>query len=152
MKFIPTNVSYVTYVEVNLESHITPEHFKRFFNERRAKAKEITPECTLIKDLLVEDGKYTTTVETFAFPIVSERYCVLTEYNIFDHDGIPGNHLHIVSCYGNEDKTNDEYLGKGFTRSRVLQEIWLGAFHCRRKPDGKLVMVRIVEINSKGIP
>ena len=118
----------------------------------RTEVKNITPECTLIKEVLVEDGKYSTTVETFAFPFLSERYSVLTAYKSLDYGGISGNHIYIASSRGNEDKTNDEFLGKGFTKNRVLQETFLAVYHCKKKPDGKLVMAWMVEINRKGIP
>jgi hypothetical protein len=52
----------------------------------------------------VDEGKYPTTVETFKFPLVSERYAVLTAYNIPNWKGIPGNHLYIASSKGNKDK------------------------------------------------
>lgn len=58
----------------------------------------------------------------------------------------------MVSCKGNEDKYNDEWLGKGFTKSRVLQETFLSVYHLKRKPDGRLVMVWMAELNRKGIP
>jgi len=77
-----TDVGYITLVEVNLESEITPEHFLKFFTVLREEAKNITPENTSIRELCVEEGKYPTTVETFKFPLVSERYAVLTAYNV----------------------------------------------------------------------
>lgn len=104
VKWLPSTTSYSTYVEVNLEPHVTPDYFVRFFNVLRTEVKNITPECTMIKELLVEDGKYSTTVETFAFPFVSERYSVLTQYRSMDYDGIAGNHIYLASTKGNEDK------------------------------------------------
>ncbi len=70
----------------------------------REEAKNITPENTSIRELCVDEGKYPTTVETFKFPLVSERYAVLTAYNIPNWKGIPGNHLYIASSKGNKDK------------------------------------------------
>lgn len=104
VKWLPSTTSYSTYVEVNLEPHVTPDYFVRFFNVLRTEVKNITPECTMIKELLVEEGKYSTTVETFAFPFVSERYSVLTQYRSMDYDGIAGNHIYLASTKGNEDK------------------------------------------------
>jgi len=104
VKWLPSTTSYSTYVEVNLEPHVTPDYFVRFFNVLRTEVKNITPECTMIKELLVEEGKYSTTVETFAFPFVSERYSVLTQYRSMDYDGIVGNHIYLASTKGNEDK------------------------------------------------
>ena len=120
VKWMPRPESYCTYVEVKLEPHVTPEYFERFFNVLRTEVKNITPECTGIRELCIEEGKYPTTVETFAFPFVSERYSVLTAYKTLDCRGIPGNHIYIASSRGNEDKACDDYLGKGFTKSRVL--------------------------------
>lgn len=85
VKWIPSPESYTTYVEVALEPHVTPDYFKRFFNVLRTEVKNITTECTGIRELCVEEGKYSTTVETFAFPFVSERYSVLTAYKNFDY-------------------------------------------------------------------
>ena len=152
VKWIPSPESYTTYVEIVLEPHVTPDYFKRFFTVLRTEVKNITPECTGIRELCVEEGKYPTTVETFAFPFVSERYAVLTAYKNLDYSGTPGNHIYVASCRGNEDKACDEYLGKGFTKSRVLQETFLAVYHCMRKPDGRIVMAWLVEINRKGIP
>ncbi len=152
VKWIPSPVSYTTYVEVTLEPHITPDYFKRFFEVLRAEVKKISPECTGIRELSLEQGKYSTTVETFAFPFLSERYAVVTSYKSMDHQGIQGNHIYIASSRGNEDKLNDEHLGKGFMKSRVLQETFLMVYHCKRRPDGKLVMVWLTELNRKGIP
>ena len=152
VKWMPSLESYTTYVEVNLEPHITPDYFKRFFDKLRTEVKNITPECTSIRELCVEEGKYSTTVETFAFPLLSERYAVVTQYRSLDYQGTPGNHLLLASSRGNEDKYNDDYLGKGFTKSRVLQETFLSVYHCKRKPDGKLIMVWMTELNRKGIP
>jgi hypothetical protein len=76
VKWIPSSTSYSTYVEVTLEPHVTPDYFKRFFDVLRTEVKNITPECTGIRELCVEEGKYSTTVETFAFPFLSERYSV----------------------------------------------------------------------------
>jgi hypothetical protein len=73
-----------------LEPHITPDYFKRFFEVLREEAKNITPENTSIRELCVEEGKYPTTVETFAFPFVSERYIVLTSYKSYDYAEVPG--------------------------------------------------------------
>ena len=118
----------------------------------RTEVKNITPECTSIREILVEDGKYPTTVETFAVPFLSERYTVVTAYKSLDYGGIPGQHIYLASSRGNEDKYNDEFLGKGFCGKRVLQETFLASYHCKRKPDGKLVLAWMVEINRKGIP
>jgi len=85
-------------------------------------------------------------------PFVAERFVVATEYRVFDYKGIEGNHLHIASCWGNKEKETDAYLGNGFTRWRVLQETPIALYHCKRKPDGKLVMVWMAEISRKGIP
>jgi len=85
VKWIPSPESYTTYVEVVLEPHITPDYFKRFFDVLRTEIVKITPECTAIRELLVEEGKYSTTVETFAFPFLSERYSVVTAYRSYDY-------------------------------------------------------------------
>jgi len=77
---------------------------------------------------------------------------VLTDYKNLDYLGIQGNHIYLTSSKGNEDKTNDDYLGKGFTRSRVLQNTILGVYHSFRKPDGSYIMVQLIEIDRKGIP
>ena len=31
VKFLATNVGYISYIEIKLEPHITPEHFLKFF-------------------------------------------------------------------------------------------------------------------------
>ena len=85
VKWMPSLESYTTYVEVTLEPHITPDYFKRFFDVLRTQVKNITPECTSIRELCVEEGKYSTTVETFALPFLSERYSVVTQYRSMDH-------------------------------------------------------------------
>jgi len=81
---MPSLESYTTYVEVNLEPHITPDYFKRFLTKLRTDVRKITPESTSLKELCVEDGKYTTYVETYSVPLLSERYAVLTEYRSLD--------------------------------------------------------------------
>jgi len=44
------------------------------------------------------------------------------------------------------------YLGRDFVRPRVLIETDITLYHAKRKPDGRLVMVWLVEICNKGIP
>lgn len=153
VKWLASDISYCTYVEIKLEPHVTPDYFKRFFTILRKEFRTITSQCNGIRELCVEEGKYPTTVETFDVPFpMKERYSVLTAYKSLDYNGIPGNHVYLVSSRGNEDKDNDDYLGKGFTGSRVLQETFLAVYHCKRMPDGKLIMAWLVEINRKGIP
>ena len=120
MKLISTNLTYITYAEVKLEPHITPDYFKRFFKVLRSEVKNITPECTSIREISIEEGKFSTTVETFKFPFVSERYSVLTGYSIDDYKNVPGSHMYFASGRGNQDKNCDEILGKDFTKYRVL--------------------------------
>ena len=99
-----TDVGYITYVEVELENFITPEHFAKFYTVLREEAKNITPENTSIRELCIEEGRWPTTVETFKFPLVSERFAVLTAYNIPNYKGIQGGHLYLASSRGNKDK------------------------------------------------
>jgi hypothetical protein len=101
LKLISTSSTYITYAEVKLESHITPDYFKRFFKVLRSEVKNITPECTSIREICIEENRFSTTVETFKFPFVSERYSVLTGYFVDDYKNIPGSHIYFASGRGN---------------------------------------------------
>ena len=100
VKFISTDVGYITLVDVTCEPHIKPEHFLKFFEILKTEARKITPEATSYRELCLEENKYTTSVETFKFPFVAERYTVLTVYKVPNYKSA-GNHLYIASDRGN---------------------------------------------------
>ena len=104
VKFVNTGDEYIGSVDVTLEPHITPDYFLKFYENLKDEAKNVTPECTSVRLLCTEEGKYNTTVETFKFPFVSERYCVLTVYRIPNYRGKQGEHIYIASSKGNKDK------------------------------------------------
>lgn len=100
----------------------------------------------------MEEGKFPTTVQTFKFPLVSERYVVLTVYRIDNYNGVDGGHFYVASSRTNEDKSSEDYLGRDFTKPRVIVRTDIAVYHCVRKPDGKLIMRWMTEIVKDGIP
>ena len=62
VKFISGPESFITRIEIKLEPHVTPDYVARFYTVLKTEVKNITPECTSIRELCVEEGKYPTTV------------------------------------------------------------------------------------------
>ena len=150
VKFLGTDTGYITLVDIKCEEHVTPAHFLKFYEVCKIEAVKITPECTGVRELCVEEGKYKTSVETFKFPLVSERYAVLTAYHIPNYGG-EGMHMYVASDRGNEDRNTEEFLGKGYVGSRVYVHTEIAVYHCIKK-DGKIYMRWLTEIGNKGIP
>jgi hypothetical protein len=117
----------------------------------RDEAQVITPECTYVRVLCMEEDRFPTTVECFKFPFVSERYVVLTVYKVPDYKK-PGEHLYVASSRGNKDKQTPEYLGKDFLASRVLVEPDISTYQCIRKADGKIYLRWLTSVPTDGVP
>ena len=100
----------------------------------------------------MEEGKYPTTLQTFKFPLVSERFIVVTVYIIPNFNGVEGGHFYVASSRGNEETSSEDYLGRDFVRSRVIVNTVIAVYHAVRKPDGKMVLRWISEITRDGTP
>lgn len=150
VKMLCTDDGYISMVDIQCEDHVTPAHFLKFYEICKIEAVKITPECTGVRELCVEEGKYKTSVETFKFPLVAERFAVLTAYHVPNYGG-EGKHLYVASDRGNEDKITDDFLGKGFVSGKVFVHTEIAVYHCIQK-NGKTYMRWLTEIGNKGIP
>jgi len=62
VKFISGPESFITHIEIKLEPHVTPDYVARFYNVLKTYVNELKPECTGIRELCIEEGRYPTTV------------------------------------------------------------------------------------------
>jgi hypothetical protein len=75
------------------------------------------PECTHSEIVKTSEHDFLTTIQTFKFPMVSERLVINTEYPIIDFKH--NCHVFISSGLGNETLYNAEVVGENRYRNSV---------------------------------
>ena len=155
-----SDTHFTAQVEMQCEPDITPGHFLNFFGQVKAQVNRINAQCTSTRLLKTETdtdstGKvsqeYTTYVETYKYPWVSERYVVVTNTIYKDYKG-KGQHLYIATSKQNQELASAESLGSDFVSSRVLVEPTLAGYQCICKPEGGVKMLWMSHVSRDGVP